>query len=98
MGAPGRRLVDGRPADGAGRTRRPRRRVWRTRPRVHSPTLNPMDPNAVRRIDIASSPDDVLETIVIEALEQLPEPFRDRLGSVAIVIEDEPTAAQLASV
>ena len=39
-----------------------------------------------------------LESIVIEALEQLPEAFRERLGSVAIVIEDEPTAAQLASV
>ena len=42
--------------------------------------------------------DDGLESIVIAALERLPEPFRDRLGSVAIVIEDEPTPAQLASV
>lgn len=39
-----------------------------------------------------------LEGIVIEALERLPTTFRDRLGSVAIVIEDEPTPAQLASV
>jgi predicted Zn-dependent protease with MMP-like domain len=39
-----------------------------------------------------------LETVVIEALEALPEAFRDRLGSVAIVIEDEPTAVQLQSV
>lgn len=39
-----------------------------------------------------------LEATVIEALDQLPEVFRERLGSVAIVIEDEPTAAQLASV
>jgi predicted Zn-dependent protease with MMP-like domain len=39
-----------------------------------------------------------LETLVEEALERLPEPFRERLGSVAIAIEDEPTAAQLASV
>src|SRR3990170_9016570 len=39
-----------------------------------------------------------LETIVIEALERMPAPFRDRLGSVAIVIEDEPTPDQLASV
>ena len=42
--------------------------------------------------------DDGLESIVIAALERLPTPFRDRLGSVAIVIEDEPTPAQLESV
>ena len=42
--------------------------------------------------------DDALEAIVIEALERLPAPFRERLGSVAIVIEDEPTPEQLASV
>jgi predicted Zn-dependent protease with MMP-like domain len=45
-----------------------------------------------------STDDDALEAIVIDALERLPEAFRERLGSVAIVIEDEPTAAQLASV
>jgi predicted Zn-dependent protease with MMP-like domain len=39
-----------------------------------------------------------LEGLVIDALEGLPEPFRDQLGSVAIVIEQEPTPAQLASV
>jgi len=39
-----------------------------------------------------------LEAMVIDALERLPEPFRGRLGSVAIVIEDEPTPAQLAAV
>ena len=39
-----------------------------------------------------------LEAVVIEALERLPAPFRERLGSVAIVIEDEPDAEQLASV
>ncbi|MEX2183166.1 MAG: metallopeptidase family protein [Chloroflexota bacterium] len=38
------------------------------------------------------------EALVIAALDQLPDPFRERLGSVAIVVEDEPTAAQLASV
>ena len=41
---------------------------------------------------------DQLEGLVIDALEQLPEPFRDRLGSVAIVIEEEASAEQLASV
>ena len=39
-----------------------------------------------------------LEGFVIDALEALPAEFRDRLGSVAIVIEDEPTPAQLAAV
>ncbi len=46
-----------------------------------------------------SAPDAIdLEAIVIEALERLPAPFRERLGNVAIVIEDEPTPDQLASV
>lgn len=42
--------------------------------------------------------DDALEALVIDALERLPAVFRERLGSVAIVIEDEPTPSQLASV
>jgi predicted Zn-dependent protease with MMP-like domain len=43
--------------------------------------------------------DDVdLEELVVDALDRLPVAFRDRLGSVAIVVEDEPTLAQLASV
>ena len=39
-----------------------------------------------------------LEALVVDALERLPEPFRERLGSVAIVIEDEPSPSQLESV
>jgi predicted Zn-dependent protease with MMP-like domain len=39
-----------------------------------------------------------IEAMVVDALERLPEPFRDQLGSVAIVIEDEATPDQLASV
>jgi predicted Zn-dependent protease with MMP-like domain len=39
-----------------------------------------------------------LEALVIDALDRLPAPFRDQLGSVAIVIEDEASAADLASV
>ena len=42
--------------------------------------------------------DDDIEEMVIDALERLPAPFRDQLGSVAIVIEDQATAAQLALV
>lgn len=47
--------------------------------------------------EAAPTPDDI-ETIVIDALERLPAPFREQLGSVAIVIEDEASPAELASV
>jgi predicted Zn-dependent protease with MMP-like domain len=49
----------------------------------------------------ASDPDDLdldIEGMVVDALERLPQPFRDELGSVAIVIEEEATPAQLESV
>ena len=39
-----------------------------------------------------------IEDLVIDALERLPAPFRERIGSVAIVVEDEATPEQLASV
>lgn len=39
-----------------------------------------------------------LEALVVGALERLPDAFREGLGSVAIVIEDEPSPEQLASV
>jgi len=42
--------------------------------------------------------DDDIENMVIDALERLPAQFREQLGSVAIVIEDEATQAQLALV
>ena len=42
--------------------------------------------------------DDDIEGMVINALERLPAVFRERLGSVAIVIEDEADQGQLASV
>ena len=48
------------------------------------------DPVTVHDIDV--------EALVYDALDRLPAPFRERLGSVAIVIEDEADAAQLASV
>jgi predicted Zn-dependent protease with MMP-like domain len=51
----------------------------------------------VTSIDSASIDVDI-EVFVVDALERLPEPFAGRLGSVAIVIEEEPTPAQLASV
>ncbi len=42
--------------------------------------------------------DDDIEQLVVDALERLPSPFRDQLGSVAIVIEEEATPEQLALV
>jgi len=39
-----------------------------------------------------------LEALVVDALDRLPAPFREQLGSVAIVIEDEASPAELASV
>jgi predicted Zn-dependent protease with MMP-like domain len=41
---------------------------------------------------------DPFEDWVIEAIDALPAAFRERLGSVAIVVEDWPSEAQLASV
>ena len=41
---------------------------------------------------LPSDPADIdldIEEMVVDALERLPEPFRDQLGSVAIVIEEE---------
>jgi predicted Zn-dependent protease with MMP-like domain len=38
------------------------------------------------------------DAVIDGVLDRLPEPFLDRLGSVAIIVEDEPTPDQLASV
>ena len=47
----------------------------------------------------APPPDEVdFDDVIDDVLERLPGPFLDQLGSVAIVVEDEPTADQLASV
>jgi predicted Zn-dependent protease with MMP-like domain len=42
--------------------------------------------------------DEPFAALVVAALDALPEVFRERLGSVAIVVEDEPTGDQLRSV
>ena len=50
---------------------------------------------------LPADPSDIdleIEEFVVDALERLPQPFASQLGSVAIVIEDEPSPAQLASV
>jgi predicted Zn-dependent protease with MMP-like domain len=43
-------------------------------------------------------PPDPFDELVVAALDSLPEAFRDRLGSVAIVVEEEPSSDQLTSV
>jgi predicted Zn-dependent protease with MMP-like domain len=49
--------------------------------------------------DSVQGPDQVdFDATIDAALELLPAVFRDQLGSVAITVEDEPTADQLASV
>ena len=47
--------------------------------------------------EAAELPADPFEEMVIRAIDGLPDVFRARLGSVAIVIEDEPTPEQLQS-
>jgi predicted Zn-dependent protease with MMP-like domain len=42
--------------------------------------------------------DEPFAALVVAALDALPDVFRERLGSVAIVVEDEPTGDQLRSV
>jgi predicted Zn-dependent protease with MMP-like domain len=42
--------------------------------------------------------DETMESWIAEALDALPDQFRERLGSVAIVVEDWPSPAQLATV
>jgi predicted Zn-dependent protease with MMP-like domain len=42
--------------------------------------------------------DDLFDVLVGLAIDAIPSPFAERLGSVAIVVEDEPTPEQLSSV
>jgi predicted Zn-dependent protease with MMP-like domain len=50
--------------------------------------------------DAVDDPDDAdaFDRLVGAAIDTIPEPFFSRLGSVAIVVEDEPTPHQLAAV
>jgi predicted Zn-dependent protease with MMP-like domain len=41
---------------------------------------------------------DPFDELVLAAIESLPDAFRDRLGSVAVVVEEEPSAYELESV
>jgi predicted Zn-dependent protease with MMP-like domain len=58
----------------------------------------PRDLEPAAEADEPADRPDPFEELVLAALNELPEVFRDRLGSVAIVVDDEPTLEQLASV
>jgi len=45
-----------------------------------------------------SEPDEEFDELITRALARIPEPFASRLSSVAVVIDDEATPEQLASV
>ena len=62
-----------------------------------SPTT--LDPHPSYRWSmLPSEPTEIdIEEMVVAALERLPAPFRDQLGSVAIVVEEEASAEQLAT-
>jgi len=52
----------------------------------------------MRAMELRHAPDAIeFEALVEAALDDLPDDFRTRLGSVAIVVEDEATPAQLAT-
>lgn len=53
---------------------------------VHDPMPSPWPPD-----------DDAFGELVVAAIDRLPAAFRERLGSVAIVVEDDPTPDQLAA-
>jgi predicted Zn-dependent protease with MMP-like domain len=67
-----------------------------------APDIDPTDSDQDERLDQAAdahdASDDPFEALVFAALDSLPDVFRERLGSVAVVIEDEPTPDQLTSV
>jgi predicted Zn-dependent protease with MMP-like domain len=69
---------------------------------VGSSPTSPTSPPPVspyRSVVLSFDPSETdIEDLVFDALERLPSPFREQLGSVAIVIEDEATPEQLASV
>lgn len=63
--------------------------TWRLLPSGYRFAMLPTDPHEID-LDI--------EAMVIDALEALPAPFREQLGSVAIVIEEEASPEQLKAV
>jgi predicted Zn-dependent protease with MMP-like domain len=65
-----------------------------TVPNAPDPAGGPGDTEASAESDQL----DAFDRLVLDAVESLPPQFRDRLGSVAIVVEDEATPDELAAV
>ncbi len=63
---------------------------------VHNGRMPFLDTDDGRELPDASVDLDPFESLVADAIDELPPAFLERLGSVAIVVEDEPSAAQLA--
>ena len=63
-----------------------------------SPTTPRSDPSYRSGMLPAEPTENDIEDMVVDALERLPAPFREQLGSVAIVVEDEASPEQLATV
>ena len=68
-----------------------------TDPRAEDSSVPSIEPGPAPD-ELPDEPLDPFEAMVFAALDSLPDAFRDRLGSVAVVIEDEPTPYQLAAV
>ena len=62
------------------------------------PDMDPLAEPSLADVNAAADePLDDFDALVVAALDSLPEAFRGRLGSVAVVVEDEPTPDQLRS-
>jgi predicted Zn-dependent protease with MMP-like domain len=73
--------------------------LWEHETVGSSPTSPTIPSTAPQRAMLPSEPSESdIEDLVFDALERLPPPFRERLGSVAIVVEEEASPEQLASV
>ena len=63
-----------------------------------SPTTLPSVPSYRLRVLPVEPTDTDIEDLVVDAIDRLPEPFRQQLGSVAIVVEEEASPEQLSAV
>jgi predicted Zn-dependent protease with MMP-like domain len=62
------------------------------------PNAEALPAGASDSVDAYDEPFDPFESMVFAALDSLPGVFRERLGSVAVVVEDEPSPSQLDAV
>lgn len=56
---------------------------------------SPPGPSTAGSAESGTEPTDPFDALVLAAVDDLPDVFRDRLDSVAIVVEEEPTADDL---